>query len=97
MKPEIDADGFQQITNEVRLEGDGIAVSRQFRDGVLHPVVRSLAQDQGGKAVAAFLSCVLLQAALDLRALLGAEVATAAMDEVRAQLAAQPVSPTPKH
>lgn len=97
MKADTDADGFQQITNEVRLEGDGIAVARQFRDGVLHPVVHSLHQDQGGKAVAAFLSCMLLQAALDLRALLGDGLANAAIDEVRAQLAAQSAPPTPKH
>ena len=60
--PDIDADGFRQITDEVRLQGNGVQVAKQFRDGVLHPVLHSLHQDQGGKAVLAFLSCLLLQA-----------------------------------
>ena len=62
-------------------------VARQFRDGVLHPLLMAVNKDQGGREVVAFLSCLLLQAALDLRAMCGAEMAEAAINEVREQLA----------
>ena len=76
-----------QITRSVELSGNGVQLARQFRDHVLHPTCTAIDTSQGARQVVSFLSCLLLQAALNIRAIAGRELAEAAIDEVRAQLA----------
>lgn len=75
-----------QITRSVELSGNGVQLARQFRDHVLHPTCMAIDTSQGSRQVVSFLSCLLLQAALDIRAIAGGALAEAAIDEVRAQL-----------
>ena len=80
------ADRGSAIGGEVYLSGDGVQMARQFRDLVLHPVINSLCADQGGRQAVAFISCLLLQCAMEIRAAGGDRLADAALDEVRASL-----------
>jgi hypothetical protein len=76
-----------QITRSVELSGDGVQLAKQFRDHVLHPTIEAICKSQDDRQVVAFLSCLLLQCALDLRTVCGNSLAHAAIDEVREQLA----------
>lgn len=72
----------------VHLQGDSMAVARQFRDLVVHPLVKAIDRDGGRSEAVGFLACLLTQCMADIRVSEGEQGLKVLVDTALAALAA---------